>query len=110
MVPSAAPCGRAVAKGRATGRTNTLFIDFLQLPAIPAVRLSVLIFFFRAIAGSTLDCVSLQKQREPWVSELSNRGNYTLPFCPQHIFPGKGALPPSEIPAPGRPPNRKELA
>lgn len=43
--PSAAPRGRAVTKGRATGRINTLFIDFLQLPAIPAVRLSVLIFF-----------------------------------------------------------------
>lgn len=49
---SAAPCGIALLMVMAEppGRTNTLFIDFLLLPTISAVCLSVLFFFSHAVA------------------------------------------------------------
>lgn len=60
--PSAAPRGIADAEGRATGRTNTLsYIFFCSLNTSSSFICSDF-FFFHAIASSTLDCVSLQKQ------------------------------------------------
>lgn len=66
--PSAAACGTADAKGRATGRTNNshrFFFCSLQYQQF----VYPFWFCFHAIASSTLDCVSRQKQREPWVSD-----------------------------------------
>lgn len=108
--PSAAPCGRAVTKGRATGRTNTLFIDFLQLPAIPAVRLSVLIFFF--MQWLVLPFIVFPSKNKENPGCLSRPTGEITPchFAHNIYSPVKEPSPPSEIPAPGILPNRKELA